>query len=119
MDPYCVAGIRGRGPHKMKKKVEYWKHTDPMGMKYGGELDIRHCFPETPHQFIKFGYRQLIKDRYWLSIADKIVDSFRHGLPIGYVTSHWFQNLIAETVVKWYFVQIFRSLRNAENTIFL
>lgn len=93
MDPYCVAGIRGRGPHKMKKKVEYWKHTDPRGMKYGGELDIRHCFPETPHQFIKFGYRQLIKDRYWLSIADKIVDSFRHGLPIGYVTSHWFQNL--------------------------
>lgn len=93
MDPYCVAGIRGRGPHKMKKKVEYWKHTDSRGMKYGGELDIRNCFPETPHQFIKFGYRQLIKDRYWLSIADKIVDSFRHGLPIGYVTSHWFQNL--------------------------
>lgn len=93
MDPYCVAGIRGRGPHKTKRHVERWKKTDPAGMKYGAEEDIHHCFPESDHDFIKYGYRQLIKDKYWLHLADKVVDSFDGGLPIGYVTSHWFQNL--------------------------
>ena len=67
--------------------------TDRAGMKYGAELDIHHCFPESDHDFIKYGYRQMVKDRYWLRVADAIVDSFPNGLPIGYVTSHWFQNL--------------------------
>lgn len=62
-------------------------------MKYGAELDIHHCFPESDHDFIEYGYRQLIKDKYWLRMADAVVDSFPNGLPIGYVTSHWFQNL--------------------------
>ena len=93
LDPYCVAGIRGRGPHKTKKQVERWMHCDAAGMRYGAELDIRHCFPESEHDFIKYGYRQLIKDKYWLRTADAVVDSFGCGLPIGYVTSHWFHNL--------------------------
>lgn len=93
MDYYCVAGIRGRGPHKTAKYVQRWKVTDPKGMKYGAELDIHHNFPESDHGFIKTGYRKFIKDKYWLSNADKIVDSFQNGLPIGYVTSHWFQNI--------------------------
>ena len=68
-------------------------HCDAAGMRYGAELDIRHCFPESEHDFIKYGYRQLIKDKYWLRTADAVVDSFGCGLPIGYVTSHWFHNL--------------------------
>lgn len=93
LDPYCVAGIRGRGPHSTAKRVQYWVKTDKAGTKYGGELDIHHNFPASDHDFIKFCYRQLIKDRYWLRMADAVVDSFPSGLPIGYVTSHWFQNL--------------------------
>lgn len=93
LDPYCVAGIRGRGPHSTKKHVEYWIKTDRAGTKYGAELDIHHNFPETDHDFVMYGYRQLIKDKYWLRLADAVVQSFANGLPIGYVTSHWFQNL--------------------------
>lgn len=93
MDPYCIAGIKGRGPHSAAKQVARWMKTDRAGMKYGAELDIHHCFPESDHDFIEYGYRQLIKDKYWLCLADAVVDSFPNGLPIGYVTSHWFQNL--------------------------
>ena len=93
MDPYCIAGIKGRGPHSAAKQVARWMKTDRAGMKYGAELDIHHCFPESDHDFIEYGYRQLIKDKYWLRMADAVVDSFPNGLPIGYVTSHWFQNL--------------------------
>lgn len=45
LDPYCVAGIRGRGPHSTAKRVQYWVKTDKAGTKYGGELDIHHNFP--------------------------------------------------------------------------
>lgn len=93
LDPYCVAGIKKRGPHATAKQVERWMCTDPTGMKYGAELDIHHNFPSTDHDFVKYGYRQLIKDKYWLRIADAVVDGFSNGLPIGHVTSHWFQNL--------------------------
>lgn len=93
LDPYCVAGIKGRGPHAAAKRVQYWVKTDYAGTKYGAELDIHHNFPESDHDFIKYGYRQPIKDRYWLRMADAVVDSFPNGLPIGYVTSHWYQNL--------------------------
>lgn len=73
--------------------MEYWIKTDRAGTKYGAELDIHHNFPETDHDFAMYGYRQLIKDKYWLRLADAVVQSFANGLPIGYVTSHWFQNL--------------------------
>ena len=72
LDPYCVAGIRGRGPHSTKKHVEYWIKTDRAGTKYGAELDIHHNFPETDHDFVMYGYRQLIKDKYWLRLADAV-----------------------------------------------
>ena len=40
MDPYCIAGIKGRGPHSAAKQVARWMKTDRAGMKYGAELDI-------------------------------------------------------------------------------
>lgn len=79
MDPYCIAGIKGRGPHSAAKQVARWMKTDRAGMKYGAELDIHHCFPESDHDFIEYGYRQLIKDKYWLRLADAVVDSFPNG----------------------------------------
>lgn len=93
LDPYCIAGVKGRGPHKAAKQVRRWMREDKSGTKYGAELDIHHNFPESDHDFIKYGYRQLIKDKYWLRLSDAVVDSFANGLPIGYVTSHWYQNL--------------------------
>ncbi len=56
MDPYCIAGIKGRGPHSAAKQVARWMKTDRAGMKYGAELDIHHCFPESDHDFIEYGY---------------------------------------------------------------
>lgn len=94
LDPFCLANVKGKGPHNGLKYVTRWIQEDQKHTKYGGEADIHHCFESFGKEFVKYSVRLYVKDSCLLWLADTIIDGFKgKGLPIGYPTSHWFANI--------------------------
>lgn len=53
MDPYCIAGIKGRGPHSAAKQVARWMKTDRAGMKYGARAGHTPLLPRKRPRFYR------------------------------------------------------------------
>lgn len=67
-------------------------------MAYGGkrfyvaELDIAKFYDNVDVEVLKGMMRRLIRDKCFLSVLERVIDSAAPGLPLGYYTSPWLGN---------------------------
>lgn len=93
---YSCGCMPGRGIHFGKKIIEEWLERDRKNTKYIAKLDIRKFYPSINRDSMKQVFRRVTSDKRLLTILDAIVDSYSPGLPIGYLTSQWFSNLLLQ-----------------------
>lgn len=93
---YSCGSMPGKGVHKGKKYIERWVVKDRKNTKYVAKADISKFYPSVQHHIIKKELRTIIKDPKMLWLLDSIIDSYRNGLPIGYLTSQWFANFLLQ-----------------------
>lgn len=93
---YSCGCMPGRGVHYGKKVIEKWLNRDRKNTRYVAKLDIRKFYPSISHGSIKAAFRNVTSDKKLLSVLDAIIDSYSPGLPIGYLTSQWFGNLLLQ-----------------------
>lgn len=90
---YSCGSIPGRGCHYGKKHVSRWIDSYPKGAKlYVLKMDIRHFFENVDHDILKEKLSKVIRDKKFLRLMFKVIDSVSKGLPLGYYTSQWFAN---------------------------
>ncbi|MCD8081644.1 MAG: RNA-directed DNA polymerase [Bacteroides sp.] len=89
------AGIKKRGVHDLKRRLEASLHKDPEGTVYGLQIDIQKYYHSIDHQILKRILREKLKDQRLLELLDGIVDSVPGdvGIPIGNYMSTFFANL--------------------------
>lgn len=86
----------GRGVHYGKKYMERWIRGDRKNTKYCLKMDIRKFYPSLCHHFVKEQIRRRIKDPKMLWLLDAIIDVYKLGLPIGFLTSQWLANFVLQ-----------------------
>ncbi|OGO90349.1 MAG: hypothetical protein A2Y17_12340 [Clostridiales bacterium GWF2_38_85] len=106
MYEYSCGSIPGRGVHKGKRYIEKFirNHTkeNVSEIKYGAQLDIKKCYPNISHSYLKKQLRKKFRGNLFIWLCFAVIDSFyietesgeRVGLPIGFYTSQWFCNFV-------------------------
>lgn len=80
--------IKGRGVHKaIDKTAEYVKNSD-----WVLKIDVKKYYPSIDNNLLKNKLQRKIKDKYFLNILYKLIDSNK-GLPIGNHTSQLLGNI--------------------------
>lgn len=95
---FSSGSMPGRGVHYAKKYIEKWIKADKKNTKYIAKMDIKQFYPSVDKQTVKDVLRTKIRDKRALWLADVIIDSHARGLPIGYLTSQWFSNLLLQKI---------------------
>lgn len=126
---YSCASIKGKGGTYCKRKIERAiarknrkgktyknvKHT-----KYWEALDIKKCYDNILHCFLKFRLIKMFKDKRLLELLFMCIDIYwvketaagKRGIPIGTPFGHWFANIMLTPVdfvikhifkIKYYF----------------
>lgn len=93
---YSCGCMPGRGVHYGKSIIEKWLQRDRKHTKYIAKLDIRKFYPSISHSVMQAAFRRITSDKRLLAVLDAIIDSYSPGLPIGYLTSQWFGNLLLQ-----------------------
>lgn len=93
---YSCGCMPGRGVHYGKAAIEKWVRRDRKNTKYVAKLDIRKFYPSISHEKMKAVFRLMTSDKRLLSALDAVVESYLPGLPIGYLTSQWFSNVLLQ-----------------------
>ena len=99
---HSYGSLPGRGAVANKKKgtiggreaVAKFIKEHPDQCTYCMKLDIRKFFDTVPHDVLKAKFARKIKDKKFLDVIYKIIDSDEKeiGIPIGFYTSQWFAN---------------------------
>lgn len=95
---FSCGSMPGRGVHYAKKYIEKWIKADKKHTKYIAKMDIKQFYPSIDKQSVKNVLRTKIRDKRALWLTDIIIDSHSNGLPIGYLTSQWFSNLLLQKI---------------------
>ena len=95
---FSCGSMPGRGVHYAKKYIEKWVRADKKHTKYIAKMDIKQFYPSVDRQTVKDVLRTKIRDKRALWLTDLIIDSHDKGLPIGYLTSQWFSNLLLQKI---------------------
>ena len=83
----CLAG---RGPARAIKKVEGYVQGNIS--EYVLKVDIKKFYPTVDNEILKQKLRKKIKDKDFLNLVDKLIDSTK-GIPLGNVTSQILGNI--------------------------
>lgn len=114
---YCKRKIERAIARKNRKGKTYKnvKHT-----KYWEALDIKKCYDNILHCFLKFRLIKMFKDKRLLELLFMCIDIYwvketaagKRGIPIGTPFGHWFANIMLTPVdfvikhifkIKYYF----------------
>ena len=96
----------GRGTHYARNFVARWMQRDRKNTKYVAKLDVSKFYPSIPHEQVKASLRRKFKDSDLLWLLDSIIGHWsrdkkeqdKTGLPIGFLTSQWFANLLLQPI---------------------
>lgn len=126
---YSCASIKGKGGIYCKRKIERAiarknrkgkKYKNVKHTKYWEALDIRKCYDNILHCFLKFRLIKMFKDKRLLELLFMCIDVYwvketaagKRGIPIGTPFGHWFANIMLTPVdfvikhifkIKYYF----------------
>src|SRR5574343_439808 len=96
----------GRGTHYARNFVARWMQRARKNTKYVAKLDVSKFYPSIPHEQVKASLRRKFKDPDLLWLLDSIIGHWsrdkkeqdKTGLPIGFLTSQWFANLLLQPI---------------------
>lgn len=91
--PTSCASIKGRGMHKLFRKVRSDIQRDPAGTCFYYKCDIRKFYESIDQEEMKAEIRRHIKDPVLMPILDNFITVMEHGLSIGLRSSQCYGNI--------------------------
>ncbi len=112
---YSCASIKGKGGTYCKRKIERAIarknrkgriYQNVKNTKYWVALDIRKCYDNILHCFLKFRLIKMFKDKRLIGLMFLSIDVYwvketiagKRGIPIGTPFGHWFANIMLTPV---------------------
>lgn len=89
---YTCGSIPGRGPLYAVRAVKRWRDGYKGRRFYVAELDIAKFYDNVDTEVLKGMLHRFIRDKRFLSVLERVIDSAAPGLPLGYYTSPWLGN---------------------------
>lgn len=89
-----AASIKGRGMHKLYRKMRSDIRHDREGTKYFYKCDIRKFYQSVVQAIMKMVIRRYVKDKWLLPILDSFVELLENGISIGLRSSQFYGNIL-------------------------
>lgn len=93
-----AASIKGRGMHKLAKKLRRDVENDREGTRYYYQCDIRKFYESIEQDLMTECVERHVKDRTLLPILRSFITLMEHGLSIGLRSSQCYGNLFLSSV---------------------
>ena len=90
---YNCGSIPYAGQIRATRAMQRWMRQKKI-IKYCQQLDIHHFYETCPHWAVMNALRRIFKDKRFLALHQKILDSMGEGLAIGFYPSQWYANLV-------------------------
>lgn len=90
---YNCGSIPEAGQMRATRAMQRWMKTKKIA-KYCGQFDVRHFFDTCPHWAVMKALERIFKDKRFLALHKKILDSMGEGLAIGFYPSQWYANVV-------------------------
>lgn len=97
MYPWSCASLPNRGGNCAQKKIKSLL-KDEKNTQYCLKLDIHHFYPTIDHDLMMAKLERRIKDKEFLALTRRILDTADTGLPIGFYLSQWLSNFYLENL---------------------
>lgn len=89
-----AASIKGRGMHRLYRKMRSDIRHDREGTRYFYKCDIRKFYQSVVQAIMKEIIRKYVKDRWLLPILDSFVELLKSGISIGLRSSQFYGNIL-------------------------
>ena len=96
-----AASIKGRGMHKLARKLRHDVENDRDGTRYYYQCDIRKFYESIEQGMMTECVERHIKDKTLLPILRSFITLMEHGLSIGLRSSQCYGNLFLSSVDHW------------------
>lgn len=93
---YAYGSLPGRGTHGAVRAMKNWRDKYGKRRFYVFEGDIRKFYDNIDTEILKKKLRIRIRDKRFLALLDKVIDTAAPGLPKGFYTSPWLANFYLE-----------------------
>lgn len=90
---YNCGSIPDAGQTRASRAMQRWMKQKKI-IKYCQQLDIYHFYEECPHWAVMNALGRIFKDKKFLALHQKILDSMGDGLAIGFYPSQWYANVV-------------------------
>ena len=97
---WSCAAIPNRGGSRAEHYVKR-AFYDKKGTKYIAKFDIRKFYPSVDHEKLMKSLDRKIKDKRFLLLVSKVVDSCPKGLAIGFYICQWLANYFLEPLDRF------------------
>lgn len=104
---YSCGSIPGRGPHYAVKTIKRWRDKYHGKKIYVAELDIKKFYDSIDVETLKANLQKIVRDKRYLELLFRVIDTGAPGLPKGFYTSPWLANFLL-TPLDNYITQILR-----------
>lgn len=114
---YAYGSLPGRGTHNAVKVMTQWLRRYGRKRVYAFEGDVKKFYDSVDTELLKSMLARRIRDKAYLALLYRVIDTAAPGLPKGYYTSPWLSNLYMEGLDS-YIVQTLKPdhyLRYADN----
>ena len=89
-----AASIKGRGMHRLYRKMRSDIRHDREGTRYYYQCDIKKFYQSVVQAIMKEIIRKYVKDRWLLPILDSFVELLKEGISIGLRSSQFYGNIL-------------------------
>ena len=89
-----AASIKGRGMHRLYRKMRSDIRHDREGTRYFYKCDIKKFYQSVVQSIMKEVIRMYVKDRWLLPILDSFVELLKEGISIGLRSSQFYGNIL-------------------------
>lgn len=89
-----AASIKGRGMHRLYRKMRSDIRHDREGTRYFYKCDIKKFYQSVVQAIMKEIIRKYVKDRWLLPILDSFVELLKEGISIGLRSSQFYGNIL-------------------------
>ena len=88
------ASIKGRGMHRLYRKMRSDIRHDCEGTSFFYKCDIRKFYQSVVQAIMKMVIRRYVKDKWLLPILDSFVELLENGISIGLRSSQFYGNIL-------------------------
>lgn len=90
---YNTGSIPGAGQTRATRAMQRWMRRKKI-FRYAGQFDIHHFYETCPHWAVMKALERIFKDKRFLALHRRILDSMGEGLAIGFYPAQWYANIV-------------------------